>query len=420
MGRRKRKRPPSILARNWLFIVLFNGVWALGNPFINQSTTITAFFSELDVQPYIYGVVSLSACLPVLIQILPRCCRIGSDNPRIPIYITYSFTGAGYILYGVLASMADKDPGLFVPLLLAVYFAISCTGQLALVMYLNYLTMLFPANYLGRVYGVVGLAQAVAGVLSGLILLPLVMNRWSFPDNYGILFGFAGFIFLVAVQFSLFTKKQMSPQNRPPCQGPGHYLRVVRAVLQKPAARRFCLMMILVHAGNVSAGFILPHLRRQEGMVAGADVLRTLTLISYCSQAVLMPLIGLVTDKVGRRFALNAYMVCVAAANLLLVTRLPGHHFPIYMVFGMYSLFNNMVTVRFAGETIEETDRYDAIIIANIASVLCNAALSALYGLLATALGGYSFIFILCAVFSLLVIPVAGRKNQAKPNGKSL
>ena len=403
---------------NIVFICLFNLVWALGNPMVNSSTIIASFFDKLGSRPIVFGLVQVSASLPVLIQFLPRLVRLRSGNLKHSMATMYMLTGVAYIVYGLVTLYSASNPALFVPVLLALYFLVFCLYQLAVILYLDYIMQLFPAEILGRFYGFNGLF-ASAGAIAGGAVAGSLLKSVGFPTNYGYMFMLAGGIFIVSTVLSLFTKQvgiTLPEQVYPSVKA---YAANVAIIFKRPAVRYFAFLIILIYVNLASYGFALIFLNRELG--SNVDPAAA-TLISYVSQAVLLLVVGFSLDRLGRMKTVAGYMTLVLAANVVILLPIQHSYVFVFAAYGMYALFISMVKVRLANEVVPMENRLDTVIIVNVAGVVASSAVSLLYGILAEFVGSYRFIFVLSALSVVLLYFVAARlsveirKIAAKPD----
>ncbi len=396
------------LKLNLLFIYLFNFIWSFGNPMINISTMIASFYDRLNCEPVVFGLIQICSSLPVVIQFLPRIVNLKAEHPKKTLFILYEINGIGYIVYGVLAMYAERNPALLVPILLVVYFLIFCISQLAIVMYLNYISNLFPGNILGRFYGIKGFLMSAGSILGGFISMYL-LNKAEFPVNFGITYIIAGSLFMIATFFVLFTMDDdvIVAENKS-FERIRTYISHMAVHFKNKTVRSFMYLMMLVYAMNVPTGYVLVYLNRGHSMNIDPVFV---TLISYFSQAVLIVIVGQCMDRVGRYITISGYLTCAAAANLLIL--IPGQSYILmYGIYGMYALFINMMKVRLANEIIPQEIRFDIIILVNVTGVLTGSLLSLIYGVIIQIFSSYEFIFVITSLCVILIYFITARLKK--------
>lgn len=399
----------NILLLNLIVIYIFNFLWSFGNPMINLSTMITAFFDNLNAKPIVFGLLQLCSSLPVLIQFLPRFIRLNKQHPKKLLFVLYEINGVGYIVYGVMILLLKNDSVLLILLLLILYFLIFCISQLASIMYLNYISNIFPSAILGRFYGVKGFLMSIGSVCGG-IILSYMLKAVSFPLNYGVMYIVAGVFFMVATFFILFSvDKSTAVQSEKSFSDIKSYVKYMSEIIKLPIVKTFAFLMILIYMNNAPYTFALVFLNREYSMGIDPSIA---TLIAYFSQSILIVIVGQMIDKLGRSITVALYLTVISAANLVILIPFKQSYIFVFAVYGMYALFISMVKVRIANEVIPQNIRFDVIIFVNVAGVVVSSILSLAYGGLVQAFGRYEFIFIISALSIVFVYFVTIRLNR--------
>lgn len=401
-------RPAGAIRRNLVFIWLFNMVWALGNPMVSSATMVASFFDKLGSKPVVFGLLQAAASVPVLIQVLPRLVNLRSRNLRAQMITAYMLAGGGYVLYGAAAYFCRGNAAVFVPVMLGLYFAVFCLYQLAYILYLDYIMQLFPAGILGRFYGVNGIFMSAGSVIGG-AAAGVILKYLGFPTNYSVMFMLAGMIFVLSTAMCLFTVPSGPVEPQESFRSIKAYAAYAARIFRQPAARLFAVLVLLIYINQASYGFALIFLNRELGM--GVDPTAA-TIIAYVSQSVLLLVVGVSLDKLGRLKTVSGYMTLVLAANLVILTGWQCSAAVVFAVYGMYALFISMVKVRLANDIMPAGQRLDAVIVANIMGVAANAVLSMLYGWVAGLTGSYRFMFILSAASVIVLYVVAARLHN--------
>lgn len=393
------------VGRNLLFLYLFNLVWALGNPMVHGTTMVVTYFDRLGATPLAIGGIQACMSLPVLVQFLPRLVPLRNGSGKVAMAAVYMLAGAGFIAFGYAATFGATNPDFFVPLLLGLYFLVYCLYQLGVILYLDYLVHLLPPEILGRFYGFNGVVMAV-GALAGGALASRLRLVAAFPVDYGVMFMAAGGIFIVATVFSLFTRPVQENAPTPVQPGIHAYRAHLAGILRRPSARLFVALIVLIDLNLSASGFTLVFLNRELGR--GIDPL-TATMVAYGSQAVLLTVVGICMDRLGRQRTVRGYMALVLLADLAILLPWRGSHIFVFAVYGMLPLFVSMVLVRVVNEVVPVAERLDAMIVANVSGVVASSAASLLYGVAAGAAGTYRFVFVLSGIGILALFFVSAR-----------
>jgi MFS family permease len=130
-------------------------------------------------------------------------------------------------------------------------------------------------------------------------------------------------------------------------------------------------------------------------------------MLTFISQAVLFPVLGMCMDKCGRMRTITVYVALTLLSLLMLISRLPWGYHIAFALHGMYGLFIPMIKARLTNECVRPRDRMDTVIVINIASVLFSAVFSLAYGMIAQWTGTYSPLFILTIFIMFIFFPVA-------------
>ena len=398
-------RAARVVYRNLAFIWLFNMVWALGSPMVNSATMVASFFDKLGSKPVLFGLLQVCASLPVLIQFLPRLVRLRKGNLKTRMITAYVLTGVGYICYGIAAHYCMTNPTVYVPVMLALYFLVFCLYQLGVILYLDYIMQLFPAEILGRFYGINGLFIS-AGAVAGSAVAGFILKAVGFPANYGDLFTLAGLVFILSTVLPMFSIQSMEAPQQSTVPGIKAYVSGVKGIFRQPAAKWFAVLILLIYINMASYGFALIFLNRELKMDVDPTVA---TVISYVSQSVLLLAVGICLDRLGRIKTICGYMTLAMAANVIILLPFKYSYMVVFATYGMYALFINMVKVRLVNEVVPADKRLDAVIVANVIGVVAGSLLSLAYGWIAGLIGSYRFIFMLSAASVVLVYIVAAR-----------
>ena len=392
------------IIRNMIFLYLYDFVWALGIPMINNMTTIPEFFNLIKSPPLVFGIIQVCVSLPIIFQFLPKFISFRIEKPKLLLFIVFALTGVGFCLLGVASFFVASNPPLVSVVMLIIYFATYCVYQLGIILYLEYFSMIFPSKLLGRIYGIKGYFLALGAILGTILMKPL-MNLMSFPFNYSILFITAGVLFAVSSSAMLLTDDQSVTLKPTKIQTSlRQYKNYLMDIIKDPQIKLFVILMMLINLCLSSYGFAMVFLNRQMNLNISPP---TATMITYVSQAILVLFVGYCLDRLGRIKTIVGYMTLVLAANLIILTNIKYGFVLIFAMYGMYNLFVNMVKLRFVNEIAEEDHRMDIMALVNVLGLLASSGLSLIYSLIAQIVEKYDFIFITTAVFVICLYFVA-------------
>ena len=392
------------ILRNMVFLYLYDFVWALGIPMINNMTTIPEFFNIIESPPLVFGIIQVCVSLPIIFQFLPKFKAFRIEKPKLLLFVVFVMTGIGFCLLGIASLFVESNPAFISVIMLFIYFATYCVYQLGIILYLDYFSNIFPGKLLGRIYGMKGYFLALGAILGTFLMKPL-MNTMNFPFNYSILFITAGVLFAVSSSALLFTSDQNVTLKPGKIQKSiKEYKNYLADIIREPKIKLFVVLMMLINLCLSSYGFAMVFLNRQLDLNISPP---TATMITYISQAILVIFVGYCLDRLGRIKTIVGYMTLVLVANLIILTNIKYGFVLIFAMYGMYNLFVNMVKLRFINEIAEQEHRMDVMAFVNVSGLLASSGLSLIYSLIAQVVKKYDFIFIATAVFVVCLYFVA-------------
>ncbi|MDR1509129.1 MAG: hypothetical protein LBS53_05785 [Synergistaceae bacterium] len=397
-------RTDNQLFRNCFLILLFNFVWAIGIPLTYEMTILPAFFQKMGAHPIVYSLLQVSVNLPVFVQIIPRFSRLNLRSSKTVIFGAYTFCGIGYIVFGLVAPFTVQHTEIFVPCLLLLLFFIFAFYQLASILYFEFMSRVIPINLYGRLFGLTGVVNS-AGSILGSFILGFILRTVKFPMTYGVLFAAAGVLFILSSLSCLFM------QEKHPEQIEGRvsenfivYLRSLKPLITKKIVIVYAVFTVFILVNQLPSGFFYPYLRTQTCVTVN---LTTITFVTFLSQAVLLPILGICLDKCGRMRTITIYISMTLLSLIALLSQLSWGYYAVFILYGMYGLFISMIKARLSNECVSSGERMDTVIIINIAGVLLSTVLSLVYGMIAQCTGKYSSLFILTLVVMIGFFPTA-------------
>ena len=409
------------ILRNMIFLYIYDFIWALGIPMINNMTTVPEFFNLIKSPPLVFGIIQVCVSLPIIFQFLPKFKSFRIERPKLLLFIVFAMTGLGFCAFGVASMFANSNSKLIIVVMLIIYFLTYSVYQLGIILYLEYFSKIFPKKLLGRVYGIKGYFLALGAIVGTVIMRPL-MNSIAFPFNYSLLFICAGVLFASSSSFLLLTRdKGVTLRPAKMQTSLKEYKKQLLDIIKEPRVKTFVILMMLINLCLSSYGFAMVFLNRQLNLNISPP---TATMITYISQAILVIFVGYCLDKLGRIKTIVGYMTLVLTANLIILTKIQYGFVLIFAMYGMYNLFVNMVKLRFINEIAHEDHRMDVMAVVNVFGLLVSSGLSLIYSLIAQVVKTYDFIFVTTAVFVVCLYFVAYRlrkmidANKAEPPRK--
>jgi len=366
------------------------------------------------VSPAVFSLIQVCAFLPAIIQILPRVTNMRVEKPKKPIILTFSLVGALYVVYGFIAFFAPSNPGLFLPLMLTVYFLLFCLFNLGSIMYIEYTARLFPPDVFGRVLGIKGAFMSVGSIAGGLIL-GTVMNRLAFPGNFAVVYMIGGALMLASSLFVIFTVNATDHIPAPLAnKNLREYMTRIKSLFTDRCVKLFVILMILLFAVSTPQVFFMDFLNDQLGLSVNPA---TATMVVFVSQIIMTVIIGTALDKLGSTKTVAVYLIVITAALGVLLVPFALSFVVVFAAFGNYFYFITMSRAKIVNSVVTPRDRIDAVIMVNVLGSLINVMLSVLYGLLAEMTGTYVPVFIISggvAVAAAVICVMLGREIRKR------
>lgn len=300
----------------WNFGVnLIDGTfYSLGLNLVSQTTIMPLLLSELTMSKVAIGLIpatyNLSYLLPQLLTanyserlryMKPFVLLVGSLGERLP-----------YLLIGLFVWwLAVPAPTAALIAFYLLWATTAASNGIVTPAWYSMIAKVIPVRLRGLWSGLAHSLGALLGI-AGAVLAERILERWTFPGNYGLCFIVA----FVSVSISwvglALTREPASPALKPPAQQ-GRYLRQLPALLRRDGNyARFLVGRSVANVGTMAAGFLMVY--GKEQIPGAVEQVGTLTAILVGGQAVMNLLWGLVADRWGHKMVLCGAALSMAAA----------------------------------------------------------------------------------------------------------
>jgi MFS family permease len=285
-----------------------------GISLVSRETVIPLLVSQLTTSTVVIGLVpavySLGIYLPQLIgagltEALPRkkplVSLIGIFGERLP-----------YLLAGLsIWLLARPAPALALTLLVVMFGLSGASAGFATPAWFDLIAKVIPLRRRGLFTGLSHGLGALMGV-AGAAVIAVVLERWTFPDNYAILFGLCFAAMLISWVGLILNREPVSPAVR--ASTPlASYLRRLPGVLGgNRNFARYIASMAVVRCGTMAGGFFLVY-GNGRFQLSGTDI-GLLTGVLIGCQAIVNPIWGVLGDRYGHKLVLNAGALALALA----------------------------------------------------------------------------------------------------------
>jgi MFS family permease len=286
----------------------------LGISLVSRETVIPLLVSQLTTSPVVIGLVpavySLGIYLPQLIgagltEALPRkkplIALIGIFGERLP-----------YLLAGLAVWLfAEPAPTAALVLLIVMFGLSGASAGFATPAWFDLISKVIPVRRRGLFTGLSHGLGALMGV-AGAVVIGLVLERWSFPDNYALLFGLGFASMVISWCGLLLNREPISPTVRAATPLVSYLRRLPSVLRGNRNFARYIGAMAVIRCGTMAGGFFLVY-GNGRFQLSGADV-GLLTGVLIGCQALFNPIWGVLGDRHGHKLVLTGGALALAAA----------------------------------------------------------------------------------------------------------
>lgn len=308
----------------------------------SNSALLPNFISQLTDNKQIIGLAgamyTFAWLMPQLIvaQIANRRARRKPFIWPAPFFRLFMIVAAA-----VISFFAVDSPGLTLVVFLIAFWLFAVGDAIVTLGWSDLLGSSVPHNLRGTLFGASGLAVAVGALLmSAIARWALGPNGPAFPNNYALLFGLAGGIFIVGGIALVMTVEEKADTPHEPGPTFSQYGAFLTNVLRTDRDfRRFIRTRLLLDLATMSVPFYAVFgtgvLGLQSQTIVGDSII--LIQMGSASAAVLM---GVVSRRSGSRAVIRlAALFIMLEAGFALISYLAGSRIALYGAFFMLGTF---------------------------------------------------------------------------------
>lgn len=308
-------RRESVWTRNFLLVALFQIILRTGWIFKTESIIIPAFMDLIGGTPAMRG------CLPALNRLgqsippllLARRVKLTKQKRR-GLIICSLIMGGCFLALALMWIGAGGISRTWMPWLFLAIYAVFFASVGMNNLYMNTLQgKLVPASGRGRLMLFANIVGSVFAIGFAFWLLPL----WLEEDGgrFGLIFGFSGVCFVLAIVSLLFISEADDNFEEAPVSVVQLLRQTKDALRQDVALKR----VILAAAGFGSTIMLFPHYQAlaRTSLQLDFSYLMIWVVVQNAGTATFSLFTGLVADKLGNRLALRWSLLFSSVAPLL-------------------------------------------------------------------------------------------------------
>ena len=390
------------LKRNyrWNFLVntMDGASFGFGMSFFSSTIILPLFVSHFTHSPLTIGLISFlgwgGIFLPQLftanaVERAPRKkffpVTLGFFLERLPILL---LAPAVYFL-------AIRQPILTLVIFFVLYTWQNVGAGVILVGWQDMIAKIIPVEKRGQFFGISNFIGNGTGIL-GALVVPVLLEKFTFPLGYVFTFAVAGGMFLLSWVFLSLTREPAVKSSKPPLSQ-SNYFRSLPEVLRRDRNfRMYLLAQIIFALSGMATGFLVVYSAQTWNLPDAVASGFMVTLQIGLTLAFLV--FGFLSDRKGHKLNLE---ICMALSALLLVLAIiapsPWWFFPIFFLRGAVNAGTFVSGISIVYEFTEAENRPTYIGLANTIPGIVVSVAPLIGGWLAGAVS-YRAMFLLSAV----------------------
>ena len=305
------------------YAVLIDGIFYFtAMAFIAAATVIPAFAKELGASPWVIGLAptlyNLGWMLPQLFS--ARCVQ--QLSRRKPYFLTMAgLQRLSYLVIGALVWIIPVDrPQWLLTAFLSCYLLSSIFDGIGTPAWMELVASSVPERKRGSLFATRAFVSCICGLAAGW-LTSLTLNRFPFPNNFGVLFLWA-FLLLATgwVVFAYLSYELPTEKRNQPAASLGDYLRQIPSILTDDHDfRRFVVGVTILLTGQMGLAFLSVH--QLERLTLPASYVGYFTVSMTAGQMLASVFAGRLADAKGHK--INMQLSCTAMGLAAALAVLP-------------------------------------------------------------------------------------------------
>lgn len=324
------------LKRNYVVNTADGALFAMAMGMVPLSTVLVYFISDFVSAKWLVGLLSF---LNILLMFSPQIL-VSKKLEKLKFYKPFMIaTGllvrVLWLLMGLnVIFFADKNPLLFTILFYFLYSLIGLATAFSGITWLNFIVKIIPEAYRGKFFGV---RFSISGIFeaTGSILMGVVVKKFSYPNNYGILFLIVFILSMLSLTIlSLAKENESVKKNEDKEEIP--YITRISKVLKTDSNFNYYLVTVALIGGLGKMAFAFQTIFAKEKLGINLQEVSYATFILLSSQTLGYLIWGVLGDKYGFKATLQLSAVVFFPAILL--TYMMTNLFVFYLSMGLFGL----------------------------------------------------------------------------------
>ena len=292
----------------------------------------------------------------------------------------------------------DMHPNVALIFLLASLGLAAIGGSLNLPGWFDLISKLTPVQLRGRLFAYRSVVGAVLGILGGVVVI-IVLDSFSYPENYGILFLTTFIVMMISYVFLFFIKEEKPNPPQQLFSQIEFYRRLFSILKREKNFRNFLVFDSLMMLANMSHAFFAVY--AIEKFSLPESYAGTFTIVMMTSMIIGSLYFGYVADRYGHR--INLIWASAFTGFASLVALFSPYVQLYYLVFVGASLNLTVLMVSrltIIAEICSEDDRPTYVALMNM--VTAPFILSGMFGGIIVNLLGFNTLFLIAAIISVV------------------
>jgi MFS family permease len=291
----------------------------------------------------------------------------------------------------------DMHPNVALIFLLASLGLAAIGGSLNLPGWFDLISKLTPVQLRGRLFAYRSVVGAVLGILGGAFVI-IVLDSFSYPENYGILFLTTFIVMMISYMFLFFIKEEKPNPPQQLFSQMEFYRRLFSILKREKNFRNFLVFDSLMMLANMSHAFFAVY--AIEKFSLPESYAGTFTIVMMTSMIIGSLYFGYVADRYGHR--INLIWASAFTGFASLVALFSPYVQLYYLVFVGASLNLTVLMVSrltIIAEICSEDDRPTYVALMNM--VTAPFILSGMFGGIIVNVLGFNTLFLTAAIISV-------------------
>jgi MFS family permease len=292
----------------------------------------------------------------------------------------------------------DMHPNVALIFLLASLGLAAIGGSLNLPGWFDLISKLTPVQLRGRLFAYRSVVGAVLGILGGVVVI-IVLDSFSYPENYGILFLTTFIVMMISYVFLFFIKEEKPNPPQQLFSQMEFYRRLFSILKREKNFRNFLVFDSLMMLANMSHAFFAVY--AIEKFSLPESYAGTFTIVMMTSMIIGSLYFGYVADRYGHR--INLIWASAFTGFASLVALFSPYVQLYYLVFVGASLNLTVLMVSrltIIAEICSEDDRPTYVALTNM--VTAPFILSGMFGGIIVNVLGFNTLFLIAAIISVV------------------